>query len=59
MSDDVLDNVVYWIGMMILGGIIVVLGFAFQLGFLIFLGGLIAGAIPIFKIIMVILDKAT
>ncbi|MBS3923340.1 MAG: hypothetical protein KGZ37_09385 [Nitrosarchaeum sp.] len=51
MSDDILDNVMLIITNMIIGSVFVILGLAFQLYFLCFLGGLLAGGIPITKLI--------
>lgn len=58
MSNDILENVTLIIINMIVGSVIVILGLYFQSGFLVFLGGMLAGTLPILKLILFIIESS-
>ena len=58
MSNDIFENVKLIITNIIIGAVIVILGLYLQSGFLVVFGGLLAGAIPIFSLVLSIIERA-
>jgi hypothetical protein len=57
MTDDILDSIGFIIGIMITGVVLVVLGITLQSGLIVLVGGILVGAVPVLKLIMVILER--
>lgn len=57
MTDDILDSVVFVIVIIITGVVLIILGVALQSFLLALFGGFFVGAIPILKIVQMILEK--
>jgi len=57
MTDDIFDNVMLIISNFIIGAVLIFLGVTLHLPLLILLGGIVAGGIPIGKLIQVIMSR--